>query len=44
MFIGPSAFSGDVPERYKSIGVIDYPVKKTFHLLFEDVNKFNEHF
>lgn len=44
MFIGPSAFPGGVPERYKSIGVIDYPVKKTFHLLFEEVNKFNEHF
>lgn len=44
MFIGAGAFSGAVPERYRSIGVIDYPVKKTFHLLFEDVNKFNEHF
>jgi hypothetical protein len=44
MFIGFSAFNGEVPERYKSIEVIDYPVKKTFHLLFEDINKFNEHF
>jgi hypothetical protein len=45
MFIGATAFTGGiVPERYRSIGVIDYPVKKTFHLLFEDVTKFNEHF
>ena len=44
MFIGPSAFNGDVPLRYRSIPVIDYPVKKIFHLLFEDINKFNEHF
>jgi hypothetical protein len=44
MFIGPSAFNEEVPERYRSISVVDYPIKKVFHLLLEDVNKFNEHF
>lgn len=44
MFIGASAFNEEVPERYHSISVVDYPIKKVFHLLLEDVNKFNEHF
>ena len=45
MFVGPKAFRGGVvPERYSQIGVINYPVRKIFHLLFEDCCKFNEHF
>lgn len=45
MFVGPRAFKGGVVlERYRQIGAINYPVKKIFHLLFEDCSKFNEHF
>lgn len=44
MFIGAAAFNGGIPERYNQIGVIAYPVKRIFYLLFEDCNKFNEHF
>ena len=42
MFVGPRAFKGGVVlERYRQIGAINYPVKKIFHLLFEDCSKFN---
>ncbi len=45
MFIGASAFKdGIIPLRYHDIEVIDYPTYKIFYLLFEDNNKFNEHF
>jgi len=45
MFIGPNAFKDSlVPERYRDIPLISYPTNKIFFLLFEDNNKFNEHF
>ena len=45
MFIGSSAFKdGIVPSRYRDIQMISYPTSKIFFLLFEDNNKFNEHF
>lgn len=44
MFIGPAAFAGQVPVRYVQISVINYPLRRIFYLLFEDCNKFNDHF
>ncbi len=45
MFIGAKAFKNSkVPERYLDIPIINYPTSKIFFLLFEDNNKFNEHF
>jgi hypothetical protein len=45
MFIGPRAFKDSiVPVRYRDIPPIIYPTNKIFFLLFEDNNKFNEHF
>jgi hypothetical protein len=45
MFIGPCAFrDSKVPKRYLDIQSIIYPINKIFFLLFEDNNKFNEHF
>ena len=45
MFVGRKAFKHEIiPERYQNIGTIQYPVRKIFHLLFEDSSKFNEYF
>lgn len=45
MFIGKKAFNSEIiPDRYKEISIINYPIRKLFYLLFEDSNKFNEHF
>jgi hypothetical protein len=45
MFIGKQAFRDNIiPDRYKEIQSINYPTNKIFFLLFEDNNKFNEHF
>ena len=45
MFIGKDAFKdGLIPMRYSMISQIKFPTNKIFFLLFEDNNKFNEHF
>jgi hypothetical protein len=33
-----------VPERYRTIPIIEYDEKKIFYMLLEDNKKFNSHF